>query len=85
MQPATLKQKYENRKHKNIRRTKSCRIPIETIKEELCNLTRQNKNRKTYFEGVHGFENTVIPELERAIYLKAARKTHKDNDNFFVT
>jgi magnesium chelatase subunit I len=28
---------------------------------------RENKIRKPTFDGVHGFENTVIPELERAI------------------
>jgi hypothetical protein len=30
-------------------------------------LTLEKKKKKP-FEGVHGFENTVIPELERAIY-----------------
>jgi magnesium chelatase subunit I len=38
------------------------------IKDELRdNLRAKIKNGKTVFEGVHGFENTVIPELERAI------------------
>jgi magnesium chelatase subunit I len=39
-----------------------------TIKEELrTNLRAKIKAGEPTFEGVHGFENTVIPELERAI------------------
>jgi len=39
-----------------------------TIKDELRdNLRTKIKSGKPTFEGVHGFENTVIPELERAI------------------
>ncbi|MDI1256602.1 MAG: AAA family ATPase [Flavobacterium sp.] len=38
------------------------------IKEELRdNLRNKIKSGKLAFEGVHGYENTVIPELERAI------------------
>jgi magnesium chelatase subunit I len=40
----------------------------KTIKDELrSNLREKIKSGKPTFEGVHGFENTVIPELERAI------------------
>ena len=40
----------------------------KSIKDELRdNLIAQIKNKSTVFEGVHGYENTVIPELERAI------------------
>jgi magnesium chelatase subunit I len=39
-----------------------------SIKDELRdNLIEKIKNKTTIFEGVHGYENTVIPELERAI------------------
>jgi magnesium chelatase subunit I len=39
-----------------------------SIKDELReNLRDKLKTGKPVFEGVHGFENTVIPELERAI------------------
>lgn len=39
-----------------------------SIKDELRdNLREKIKSGKPVFEGVHGFENTVIPELERAI------------------
>ncbi len=39
-----------------------------SIKDELReNLIQNIKNGKQTFEGVHGYENTVIPELERAI------------------
>jgi magnesium chelatase subunit I len=39
-----------------------------SIKDELRNNLRTKiKSGKPVFEGVHGFENTVIPELERAI------------------
>ncbi|WP_194767166.1 magnesium chelatase [Tamlana sp. I1] len=40
----------------------------KSIKDELrTNLIQKIKNKETTFEGVHGYENTVIPELERAI------------------
>ena len=40
----------------------------KSIKDELRNNLREKiKAGKPVFEGVHGFENTVIPELERAI------------------
>jgi len=40
----------------------------KSIKDELRNnLIHKIKNKETTFEGVHGYENTVIPELERAI------------------
>lgn len=40
----------------------------QSIKDELRNNLRAKiKSGKPVFEGVHGFENTVIPELERAI------------------
>ena len=39
-----------------------------SIKDELReNLIQKIKNKETTFEGVYGYENTVIPELERAI------------------
>ena len=40
----------------------------KSIKDELRdNLIEKIKQKETTFEGVHGYENTVIPELERAI------------------
>lgn len=40
----------------------------KSIKDELRhNLREKIKSGEATFEGVHGFENTVIPELERAI------------------
>ena len=40
----------------------------KSIKDELRgNLIQKIKNKETTFEGVHGYQNTVIPELERAI------------------
>ncbi|GGZ83053.1 magnesium chelatase [Algibacter mikhailovii] len=40
----------------------------KTIKDELRdNLIQKIKDKETTFEGVHGYQNTVIPELERAI------------------
>ena len=40
----------------------------KSIKDELRdNLIKKIKNKETAFKGVHGYENTVIPELERAI------------------
>lgn len=43
----------------------------KSIKDELRdNLIEKIKNNETTFKGVHGYENTVIPELERAILSK---------------
>lgn len=43
----------------------------KTIKEELRqNLIEKIRRGETAFEGVHGYEDTVIPELERAILSK---------------
>ncbi|AXT21242.1 magnesium chelatase [Flavobacteriaceae bacterium AU392] len=40
----------------------------KSIKDELRdNLIQKIKNKEVRFKGVHGYENTVIPELERAI------------------
>ncbi|MBD0832338.1 MoxR family ATPase [Aestuariibaculum sediminum] len=40
----------------------------KSIKDELRdNLVQKIKNNETTFNGVHGYQNTVIPELERAI------------------
>ena len=39
----------------------------KSIKDELRkNLKEKIQSGKPTFEGLHGFENTVIPELERA-------------------
>lgn len=47
---------------------KKAKYQSKTIKDELRdNLIKKLKNKETTFEGVHGYENTVIPELERAI------------------
>lgn len=40
----------------------------KSIKDELRdNLIEKIKNKETTFQDVHGYENTVVPELERAI------------------
>lgn len=47
---------------------KAANYKSKSIKDELRdNLIQKIKNKETTFEGVHGYENTVIPELERAI------------------
>ena len=39
-----------------------------TIQEEMAqNLRQQLKSGKSTFEGLIGYENTVIPDIERAI------------------
>ena len=43
----------------------------KSIKDELReNLISKMMNKETVFKGIHGYENTVIPELERAILSK---------------
>lgn len=47
---------------------KKSKYQSKTIKEELrSNLIETLKAGKTVFNGIHGYENTVIPDLERAI------------------
>ena len=43
----------------------------KSIKDELRdNLIDCIKNKKTVFEGIYGYENTVLPDLQRAILSK---------------
>ncbi|MDT0649769.1 magnesium chelatase [Autumnicola edwardsiae] len=50
---------------------KSSGYESKSIKEELRqNLIQKIKNNESAFEGIHGYGNTVIPELERAILSK---------------
>ena len=43
----------------------------KSIKDELReNLIRKMQHKEIVFKGIHGYENTVIPELERAILSK---------------
>ena len=53
---------------KTLGELKAAGYQSNSIKDELrSNLREKIKSGKPVFEGVHGFENTVIPELERAI------------------
>lgn len=53
---------------KTLGQLKAAGYKSTSIKDELRNNLREKiKSGKPVFEGVHGFENTVIPELERAI------------------
>ncbi|GGE18824.1 magnesium chelatase [Psychroflexus salis] len=52
----------------NLGDLKAANYFSKSIKDELrVNLITKIKNQENTFEGIHGFENTVIPELERAI------------------
>jgi magnesium chelatase subunit I len=53
---------------KNLGELKASGYHSKSIKDELRdNLIKHMEAGTTVFEGVHGFENSVIPELERAI------------------
>jgi magnesium chelatase subunit I len=53
---------------KTLGELKKAGYVTKSIKDELRNNLREKiKSGNPVFEGVHGFENTVIPELERAI------------------
>ncbi|MFD0989624.1 magnesium chelatase [Mariniflexile jejuense] len=53
---------------KTLNDLKKAGYQSKSIKDELRdNLIQKIKNKETTFKGVHGYENTVIPELERAI------------------
>lgn len=50
---------------------KSAEYKTKSIKEELrLNLITKIKNKQPVFKGIYGYEDTVIPELERAILSK---------------
>ena len=52
----------------NLGELKASGYTSKSIKDELRdNLIKHMEAGTTVFEGVHGFENSVIPELERAI------------------
>lgn len=56
---------------KTLGELKKSGYQFKSIKDELRdNLIEAIKNKKKIFTGIHGYENTVIPELERAILSK---------------
>lgn len=56
---------------KTFGQLKDAGYEYKTIKEELRrNLLQKLMKKETTFEGIHGYEYTVIPELERAILSK---------------
>jgi len=58
----------EPQKIKTLGQLKSTGFKSKTIKEELReNLIARLKNKESVFEGIWGYEETVIPDLERAI------------------
>jgi magnesium chelatase subunit I len=63
---STIKMKIEN--IQTLGELKKAGYKPKPIKDELRdNLRNRIREGKATFEGIHGFENTVIPELERAI------------------
>ena len=56
---------------KNIGELKKSGYTSKTIKEEIrANLIERLKNKSSSFEGIQGFDDTVIPDLERALLSK---------------
>ena len=56
---------------KTLKELKNSSYVSQTIKDELCkNLSILLKSGKPSFTGIHGYESTVIPDLERAILSK---------------
>jgi len=61
----------EIKKIKTLGQLKKAGFEYKSIKEELRrNLLQKMMKKETVFEGIHGYEFTVIPELERAILSK---------------
>ena len=57
-----------NTKIKTLGELKASKYVSRSIKSELrSNLIENLKNKKESFSGIHGYENSVIPQLERAI------------------
>jgi len=60
-----------NTEIKTLGELKKANYISKSIKEELrSNLIAKMKSGEARFQGIHGYENTVIPELERAILSK---------------
>src|ERR1041384_4632129 len=58
----------EHQKITTLGQLKSAGFKTRTIKEELReNLIAKLKKKENVFEGIWGYEETVIPDLERAI------------------
>jgi magnesium chelatase subunit I len=58
----------DHSKINTLRQLKNAGYKPRTIKDELReNLINKLKNKQTVFEGIWGYEETVIPDLERAI------------------
>ena len=56
---------------KNIAALKKTNYQSKSIKEELrSNLIYKLKNKEKIFEGILGYDDTVIPDLQRAILSK---------------
>ncbi len=56
---------------KNIGELKSAGYQSRSIKEELrSNLIKRLENKENIFDGIWGYEDTVIPDIERAILAK---------------
>ncbi|MBP6414714.1 MAG: magnesium chelatase, partial [Bacteroidia bacterium] len=58
-------------KAKTLGELKKAGYKYKTIKDELReNLIQKMKNHEPVFEGIVGYEDTVIPDIERAILSK---------------
>src|SRR6476660_2253934 len=58
----------DHKKIKTLGQLKSSGYKFKTIKDELLgNLIEKLRNKANVFEGIWGYEETVIPDLERAI------------------
>ena len=58
----------DHSKINTLAQLKNAGYKSKSIKEELReNLITRLKNKQTVFEGIWGYEETVIPDLERAI------------------
>ena len=51
-----------------LKQLKSSNYESKSIKDELRdNLIQNLKNNVNVFDGIHGYENTVIPEIELSL------------------
>mgnify|MGYP007000047120 CR=1 len=58
-------------KTQTLGQLKEFNYQTKSIKDELReNLIQKIKNKVNVFESIHGYESTVIPQLERAILSK---------------
>jgi len=75
----------DHTKIKTLKQLKDSAYKPRSIKDELReNLIQSLRAKKTVFEGIWGYEETVIPDLERAILAQEYRNYRQETFSCFA-